>query len=59
MASELSYEVEAFFPRAGVAQDGWSIKEEATAICYCGAVQLVFVSSLLKSLSHSLIGISL
>ncbi|KAF4943686.1 hypothetical protein FSARC_14853 [Fusarium sarcochroum] len=31
-----------FFPRAGVAQDGWSTKEEATATCYCGAVQLSF-----------------
>ncbi|KAH7243092.1 hypothetical protein NW759_008390 [Fusarium solani] len=31
-----------FFPRAGLAQDGWSTDEEATATCYCGAVQLSF-----------------
>ncbi|WAO87661.1 CENP-V/GFA domain-containing protein [Fusarium falciforme] len=31
-----------FFPRAGLAQDGWSTEEEATATCYCGAVQLSF-----------------
>ncbi|KAM0346003.1 hypothetical protein ACHAPU_006057 [Fusarium lateritium] len=31
-----------FIPRSGVAQDGWSTKEEATATCYCGTVQLSF-----------------
>ncbi|KAH6985466.1 Mss4-like protein [Ilyonectria destructans] len=30
------------FPLAGLAQDGWSTKDEATATCYCGAVQLAF-----------------
>lgn len=34
------------FPLAGSARDGWSTKEEATATCYCGAVQLAFVSAL-------------
>jgi len=32
-------------PRSGVAKDGWSTEDEATATCYCGAVQLAFVSS--------------
>ncbi|EGU87336.1 hypothetical protein FOXB_02095 [Fusarium oxysporum f. sp. conglutinans Fo5176] len=41
MATEQSHKAEKFFPRAGLAQDGWSTKEEATATCYCGAVQLV------------------
>lgn len=27
-----------------VAEDGWSTEEEATATCFCGAVQLSFVS---------------
>ncbi|KAK7748528.1 hypothetical protein SLS53_000548 [Cytospora paraplurivora] len=31
-----------FFPLAGGAQDGWSTEDEATATCYCGAVQLSF-----------------
>ncbi|KAH6853944.1 Mss4-like protein [Chaetomium sp. MPI-CAGE-AT-0009] len=30
------------FPVAGLARDGWSTEEEATATCFCGAVQLVF-----------------
>lgn len=34
-----------FFPKASLTQDGWSTKEEATSTCYCGAVQLCFVSS--------------
>jgi len=33
-----------WFPIAGLATDGWSTEDEATASCYCGAVQLVFVS---------------
>ncbi|KAI8676311.1 CENP-V/GFA domain-containing protein [Fusarium sp. Ph1] len=37
-----------FFPRAGLAQDGWSTEEEATATCYCGAVQLSFPQPLSK-----------
>lgn len=32
-----------FIPLAGVAQDGWSTENEATATCLCGAVQLSFV----------------
>ena len=31
------------FPIAGLARDGWSTSDEATATCFCGAVQLVFV----------------
>ncbi|CAI6242220.1 unnamed protein product [Periconia digitata] len=30
------------FPAAGLAGDGWSTDDEATATCYCGAVQLKF-----------------
>ncbi|KAF7345654.1 putative glutathione-dependent formaldehyde-activating gfa [Mycena venus] len=30
------------FPLAGSANDGWSTDEEATATCFCGAVQLKF-----------------
>ena len=33
-----------FIPLSGVAEDGWSKEDEATATCFCGAVQLVFVS---------------
>lgn len=35
-----------FIPLAGLINDGWSNEEEATATCFCGAVQLAFVSSL-------------
>ena len=38
-----------YFPLSGQANDGWSKEDEATATCFCGAVQLVFVS--LKSQS--------
>ncbi len=33
-----------YFPLAGLANDGWSTEDEATATCFCGAVQLAFVS---------------
>jgi len=33
-----------YFPVAGLANDGWSTEDEATATCFCGAVQLSFVS---------------
>jgi hypothetical protein len=33
-----------YFPLAGLANDGWSTEDEATATCFCGAVQLSFVS---------------
>lgn len=32
------------FPLAGQAQDGWNKDGRATATCFCGAVQLSFVS---------------
>lgn len=32
-----------YTPLASLARDGWSTDEEATATCFCGAVQLVFV----------------
>ncbi|KAI5460593.1 Mss4-like protein [Mariannaea sp. PMI_226] len=31
-----------YFPLAGGATDGWSNEDEATATCFCGAVQLAF-----------------
>ncbi|KAJ7696543.1 Mss4-like protein [Mycena rosella] len=31
-----------YFPLAGLATDGWSTEDEATATCFCGAVQLAF-----------------
>ncbi|KAM5360857.1 hypothetical protein ACJZ2D_013486 [Fusarium nematophilum] len=48
MADQVNNRTDSFFPRAGLAQDGWSTKEEATATCYCGSVQLSFVSSIIK-----------
>ncbi|KAI1769415.1 Mss4-like protein [Hypoxylon sp. FL1150] len=33
-----------YFPLTGVANDGWTKETEATATCFCGAVQLAFVS---------------
>ncbi|KZV79536.1 hypothetical protein EXIGLDRAFT_846436, partial [Exidia glandulosa HHB12029] len=41
-SSSTAGERKGFFPLAGGAQDGWSTEEEATATCFCGAVQLVF-----------------
>lgn len=32
-----------YIPLAGGATDGWSSEDEATATCFCGAVQLKFV----------------
>lgn len=46
MTTEQSHKAEKFFPRAGLAQDGWSTEDEATATCYCGAVQMVLVKPL-------------
>ena len=34
----------AYIPLSGLVKDGWSKKDEATATCFCGAVQLAFVS---------------
>ncbi|KAH6914465.1 Mss4-like protein [Coprinopsis sp. MPI-PUGE-AT-0042] len=31
-----------YFPLASLASDGWSKDDEATATCFCGAVQLAF-----------------
>lgn len=33
-----------YIPLTSLARDGWSTDEEATATCFCGAVQLAFVS---------------
>ncbi|KAF1850534.1 uncharacterized protein K460DRAFT_271663 [Cucurbitaria berberidis CBS 394.84] len=33
---------ESYFPLAGLANDGYSKEHEATATCFCGAVQLAF-----------------
>lgn len=40
-----------YIPLAGVATDGWSKEDEATATCFCGAVQLAFVSAPTRTLS--------
>lgn len=32
------------FPVVHLSDDGWSNEEEATATCFCGAVQLILVS---------------
>ena len=42
------------FRFAGAANDGWSKEDEATATCFCGTVQLVFVGSALRIPSLSL-----
>lgn len=33
-----------YFSMASLAHDGWSNEDEATATCFCGTVQLSFVS---------------
>jgi len=33
---------EPYFPVANITHDGWSNEDEATATCFCGAVQLSF-----------------
>ncbi|KAJ6573449.1 Mss4-like protein [Mycena vulgaris] len=38
-----------YIPLASSANDGWSTEEEATATCFCGAVQLSFVTPNHKS----------
>ena len=38
----------ASLPLAGLARDGWSNEKEATATCFCGSVQMVFVSKTIK-----------
>ncbi|EIN05036.1 hypothetical protein PUNSTDRAFT_55316 [Punctularia strigosozonata HHB-11173 SS5] len=45
MASATADKTEPYFPLAGVASDGWSNDDEATATCFCGAVQLAFPTS--------------
>jgi hypothetical protein len=44
MASPTIDKSKPYFPLAGGADDGWSTEDEATATCFCGAVQLSFVS---------------
>lgn len=34
-----------YIPVAGGADDGWSKDDQASATCYCGAVQLAFVGA--------------
>jgi len=38
-----------YFPLSGVANDGYNKDGEATATCFCGAVQLAFVRLVLTS----------
>ncbi|KAI4162960.1 MAG: hypothetical protein LQ342_003471 [Letrouitia transgressa] len=42
MAATIADKSESYFPLAGQANDGWSKEDEATATCFCGAVQLAF-----------------
>ncbi|TVY84849.1 hypothetical protein LSUE1_G001125 [Lachnellula suecica] len=42
MASAPVDKSKSYFPLAGLATDGWSTEDEATATCFCGAVQLSF-----------------
>ncbi|KAJ5981760.1 hypothetical protein N7522_013388 [Penicillium canescens] len=37
-----AYNSKPYIPLAGGADDGWSKGDQATATCYCGAVQLAF-----------------
>lgn len=41
-----------YFPLAGSANDGYSNEDEATATCFCGAVQLAFVSLSINSSAY-------
>lgn len=41
-----------YIPLAGGASDGWSKEDEATATCFCGAVQLAFVNPHARPLLH-------
>jgi len=40
--SDATHTSKPHMPRAGVATDGYSKEDEATATCYCGAVQIAF-----------------
>lgn len=41
-------------PLSGVARDGWSTETEATATCFCGAVQVVVVCCLPFHIIHNI-----
>ncbi|KAL1717182.1 Mss4-like protein [Schizophyllum commune] len=46
MANKTAIEkTQSHFPLAGLASDGWSTEDEATATCFCGTVQLSFPTS--------------
>ncbi|KAH6898035.1 Mss4-like protein [Thelonectria olida] len=45
MSPTAAANTESSFPVAGIAQDGWSTEDEATATCYCGTVQLALPTS--------------
>lgn len=42
MSAGSKHSEKSHFPHAGIARDGWSNSEEATATCFCGAVQMAF-----------------
>ncbi|KAL9130459.1 MAG: hypothetical protein Q9175_007016 [Cornicularia normoerica] len=42
MAAAAADKSKPYIPLAGCAHDGWSKEDEATATCFCGAVQLAF-----------------
>ncbi|KAL1725144.1 Mss4-like protein [Schizophyllum commune] len=39
----MSSSKQSYFPPAGLAHDGWSTEDEASATCFCGTVQLSFL----------------
>jgi hypothetical protein len=43
MSVAASDKTKPYLPVANLTHDGWSNDHEATATCYCGAVQIVFV----------------
>ena len=42
------------FPIVNLSDDGWSTDDEATATCFCGAVQLILVSTLMLTLAWNI-----
>jgi len=42
------------FPIVNLSDNGWSTDDEATATCFCGAVQLALVSTLMLTLAWNI-----
>ncbi|KAF7371253.1 putative glutathione-dependent formaldehyde-activating gfa [Mycena sanguinolenta] len=54
MSAALTDKSKPYIPLAGGATDGWSNDEEATATCFCGAVQLKFATNTTHSQPRAL-----